>query len=56
MEIEGIDGHMCKGARLKYLVKWKGHEVKTYEPYKHLFKYGAKEAILEYQNKNNLNE
>ena len=26
LEVEGIEGHMGKGARLKYLVKWKGHD------------------------------
>ena len=53
LEVESIEGHMGKGPKLKYLVKWKNHDVKTYEPYRHLFKYGAnyKESILEYQNK-----
>ena len=55
-EVESIEGHIGKGHKLKYLVKWKDHEVKTYEPYKHLFKYGAKEAILEYQNKIKMNK
>jgi len=51
LEVESIEGHMGKGHKLKYLVKWKHHDVQTYEPYKHLFKYGAKESILEYQNR-----
>ena len=42
---------MGKGHKLKYLVEWKHHDVQTYEPYKHLFKYGAKESTLEYQNR-----
>ena len=54
MEIEGIEGHMGKGAKLKYLVKWKGHEIKTYEPWQHLHKYGAKEAIEQYRMKNKM--
>ena len=33
LEVESIEGHMGKGVRLKYLVKWKGHEVQTYEPW-----------------------
>ena len=52
LEVEGIEDHMGKGARLKYLVKWKGHEVKTYEPWQHLHKYGAKEVIEQYRMKN----
>ena len=55
-EVESIEGHIGKSHKLKYLVKWKDHDVKTYEPYKHLFKYGAKEAILEYQNKIKMNK
>jgi len=54
LEVEGIEGHMGKGARLKYLVKWKGHEVKTYEPWQHLHKYGAKEVIEQYRMKNKM--
>ena len=45
-----------KGPKLKYLVKWKNHDVKAYEPYRHLFKYGAKESILEYQNRIKMNK
>ena len=54
LEVEGIEGHMGKGARLKYLVKWKGHEVKTYERWQHLHKYGAKEVIEQYRMKNKM--
>ena len=50
--------HTCflcsKGVRLKYLVKWKGHEVQTHEPWQHLHKYGAKEVIEQYRIKNKM--
>ena len=54
LEVESIEGHMGKGVRLKYLVKWKGHEVQTYEPWQHLHKYGAKEVIEQYRIKNKM--
>ena len=40
MELEAIEGQSGKGKKLKYLVKWKGSDVRTYEPVKHLEKYG----------------
>ena len=49
MELEAIEGQSGKGNKLKYLVKWKGSEVRTYEPVKHLEKYGASESIEEYK-------
>ena len=30
-----------KGKKAQYMVKWKGHKLKTYEPRDHLLKYGA---------------
>ena len=36
------------------IVKWKGHEVQTYEPWQHLHKYGAKEVIEQYRIKNKM--
>ena len=54
LEVESIEGHMGKGVRLKYLVKWKGHDVQTYEPWQHLHKHGAKEVIEQYRIKNKM--
>jgi len=48
-ELEAIEGQSGKGKKLKYLVKWKGSDVRTYEPVKHLEKYGASETIAEYK-------
>ena len=48
-EVESIVGQMGKGKNLKYLVKWKGSEKKTYEPIQHLKKYGAEDTINDYE-------
>ena len=46
-----VIGKRGKNKKAKYLVKWKGHEAKTYQPISHLTKYGADEMVEEYEMK-----
>jgi len=48
--IESIVNKKGKASKVQYLIKWKGSEVKTWEPKSHLEKYGAKEMIAEFEN------
>ena len=48
LEVEAIEARRGKGKKAKYLVKWKGHVIKTYEPRDHLLKYGARTMVEEY--------
>ena len=49
LEVEEIVAHKGKGTKLRYLVKWKGYDDKTWEPTKHLV--GCKQELGKYRNK-----
>ena len=49
MEVEEVVAHKGKGKKIKYLVKWKGYDDKTWEPAKHLT--GCKQEIERYTHK-----
>ena len=51
MEVEAIVGKQGKGKKIKYHVKWKGSEIKTWEPKSHLIKYGSSKLVADYENK-----
>ena len=51
MEVESIDAKKGRGKKLRYLVKWKGKKVRTYEPLSHLK--GCEEMVKEFEAKHN---
>ena len=48
LEVEGIRARKGKGNKLKYLVKWVGSDTCTWEPSRHMTKYGASAMIKEF--------
>ena len=50
-EVEAIESKRGKGAKAKYVVKWKGSDERTEEPRKHLVHsdYGCKELLEEFE-------
>ena len=48
LEVEKIISHSGRGSKTRYLTKWKGSEVKTYEPAAN-FKHGGKDILEEYR-------
>ena len=51
-EVEAITAHKFENAELKFLVKWAGHEQKTWEPIGHFFHRYAKEFVRYCSEKN----
>ena len=49
IEVEKIISHRGSGKKQRYLTKWKGSDVKTYEPADNFIKHGGKELLDEYR-------
>ena len=48
LEVEKIISHSGRGSKTKYLTKWKGSDIKTYEPAVN-FKHGGKDMLEQYR-------
>ena len=46
--VESIENRKGKGNKVRYQVKWEGSDVMTWEPAKHLTKYGAKGMLTDF--------
>ena len=49
IEVEKIISHRGSGKKQRFLTKWKGSDVKTYEPADNFIKHGGKELLDAYR-------
>ena len=49
IEVEKIISHRASGKKQRYLAKWKGSDVKTYEPADNFIKHGGQDILDAYR-------